>query len=371
VAGGSRGSSNGREGVDAASAPAAKGIVAVALEPNGVPDIQRARIVGSLIEVVRERGAARVTVAHIVARSGVSRRTFYELFTDRDACFMAALEMAIERGAARVLPVFERGAEGSDRDGVRRVVGSGESAERWRARVRAGLGALLEFLDDEPDLGGLCVVDTLGASPQALQRRAEIVRMLVDAVDAGRKDARAGLKPTRLTAEGVVGGVLGVLYARFAEGWPNADRSKPMSKLLNPLMAMIVLPYLGPAASAKEAAKPAPRARPRTRRTASNPLEGLDMRLTYRTMRVLIAIVELGGRGSADGRAPSNRQVADAAGVQDQGQISKLLLRLERLGLIENAGSGPVRGEPNAWRLTARGHEIERAIREQATPAGV
>jgi AcrR family transcriptional regulator len=358
-----RGTNNGRGGVDAASVPAT---AAVAIEPNGVPDIQRARIVGSLVEVVRERGAARVTVAHIVARSGVSRRTFYEMFADRDACFMAALEMAIERGAARVLPAFEQRSEGPGGERVRAASGSVEGAERWRARIRAGLAALLEFLDDEPDLGGLCVVDTLSASPQALQRRAEIVRMLVDAVDAGRKNARSGLKPTRLTAEGVVGGVLGVLYARFAERDP-----KPMSRLLNPLMAMIVLPYLGPATSAKEAAKPAPRARPRSERPASNPLEGLDMRLTYRTMRVLIAISQLGTGGSTDGWAPSNRQVADAAGVQDQGQISKLLIRLERLGLIENAGSGPVRGEPNAWRLTPRGHEVERAIREQATPTGV
>ncbi len=184
----------------------------------------------------------------------------------------------------------------------------------------------------------------------------------MDAVDAGRKEARAGLAPTRLTAEGVVGGVLGVLYARFAEGWPVSDRSQPMLRLLNPLMAMIVLPYLGPAAAAKETARPAPRTRPRSQRPASNPLEGLDMRLTYRTVRVLGAI--------ASHAYASNRQVAETAGVNDQGQISKLLVRLQRLGLIENAGSGPVRGEPNAWQLTPKGHEVEHAIREQAGTAG-
>jgi DNA-binding MarR family transcriptional regulator len=86
------------------------------------------------------------------------------------------------------------------------------------------------------------------------------------------------------------------------------------------------------------------------------------MRLTYRTVRVLAAI-------AAHANA-SNRQVADASGVQDQGQISKLLARLEHLGLIENAGAGgPTRGEPNAWRLTPRGREVEHAIREQAGPA--
>jgi AcrR family transcriptional regulator/DNA-binding MarR family transcriptional regulator len=318
----------------------------------GVPDIQRARMIAALVEVAREHGAARVTVAHVVARSGVSRRTFYEMFEDRDACFMAALELAIERGAGRVLPAFEAAGGGGG------AVGTGTGvAAWWRVRVRAGLAALLEFLDDEPGLGGLCVVDTLSACPEALRRRAEIVTAFVDAVDAGCKEAKAGLPPTRLTAEGVVGGVLGVLYSRFAERDP-----KPMLRLLNPLMAMIVLPYLGPAAAAKETARPAPRARPRSQRPVSNPLEGLDMRLTYRTVRVLAAI--------ASHANASNRRVAEAAGVQDQGQISKLLVRLQRLGLIENTGSGATRGEPNAWTLTPRGREVEHAIREQAGPAG-
>jgi AcrR family transcriptional regulator len=388
-----RGSRGGRGRGDAVSAGGGAGGAGVAIGRRGVPDVQRARMLGSLVEAVSEYGAARVTVSRIVARSGVSRRTFYEMFADRDACFMAALELAIERGAARVLPAFERGWEGAGADGVRAGAGaddvwagagggarggrSGEGAARWCGRVRAGLGALLEFLDDEPGLGGLCVVDALSAGPRAMQRRAEVVRALVDAVDAGRGEAEGGLEPTRLTAEGVVGGVLGVLYARFTERDP-----RPMSKLLNPLMGMIVLPYLGPAAAAREVAMSAPRVRRRSQRTISNPLEGLDMRLTYRTMRVLAAIAELDGQGSkggqaggrADGRlgggAPSNRQVADASGVHDQGQISKLLLRLERLGLVANVGVGPVRGEPNAWRLTPRGREVEYAIREQATPTG-
>jgi AcrR family transcriptional regulator len=303
---------------------------------GGVPDIQRARIVAALVEVSRERGAPRVTVAHIVARSGVSRRTFYEMFEDREACFLAAFDEAIERARARVLPAY-RGAVG------------------WQAQIRAGLTALLEFLDDEPGLGGVCVVDALGAGPEALGRRAQVVRALVDAVDGGRAEAKVGLRPTRLTAEGVVGGVLSVLYARLGEG-----DSGSMLKLLSALMGMIVMPYRGSAAAGREAARPAPRARRRSERPVSNPLEGLGMRLTYRTVLVLAAI------GSRPGA--SNREVADASGVQDQGQISKLLVRLERLGLIANSASELVRGAPNAWQLTARGREVEHAIRAQTAP---
>jgi AcrR family transcriptional regulator/DNA-binding MarR family transcriptional regulator len=303
----------------------------------GVPEIQRARIIAALVEVARERGAGRVTVAHIVVRSGVSRRTFYELFEDREACFLAAFEDAVERAATLALPAFE-GADG------------------WCNRVRAGLAALLEFLDDEPGLGGLGIVDALSAGATVLERRAQVLQALVDVVDGGRAEAKAGLRPTRLTAEGVVGGVLSVLYARLAERGPSSERPQRMLSLLNPLMGVITLPYMGPAAAGREATRPVPRMRLRTRRRHSNPLAGLEMRLTYRTMRVLMAIASEPGA--------SNRQVADAAGVSDQGQISKLLARLEHLGLATNSSAGPVRGEPNAWRLTPRGQQVERAIRE-------
>src|ERR1700735_1957117 len=97
------------------------------------------------------------------------------------------------------------------------------------------------------------------------------------------------------------------------------------------------------------------------RLTICDPLRELDMRLTYRTVQVLCAIAALGGRGPG----PSNRQVADAAGVADPGQISKLLARLEHLGLIENEDGPPAPGEPHVWRLTSKGAEIERTIRRQ------
>lgn len=298
---------------------------------GGVVEIQRGRMIAALVEVAGERGAGGVTVAHIVGRSGVSRRTFYELFEDRDACFLAAFDLAVDRAAQLVLPVFQQPGA-------------------WGKRVRAALGALLEFLEDEPGMGRLLVVDALGAGPRALERRERIVKALIDAVEEGRREARSGVRPTRLTAEGVVGAVLAVLHARLTQGSPS------MAGLLGPLMGIVVLPYQGPAAAAREASRSVPRRR-RAAQPHGDPLRELDMRLTYRTVRVLLAIA---GRPGA-----SNRQVADASGVQDQGQISKLLARLEHLGLIHNDGAGPSRGEPNVWNLTSKGQEIEQTIRNQ------
>jgi AcrR family transcriptional regulator len=336
-----------------------------------VPEIQRARILAALSQSARECGAGRVTVAHIVARSGVSRRTFYEMFEDRDACFLAAFEEAVERAAARVVPTFQgpprtRGLAGNRRNQRGGAAGAGaqqaqaRASNSWQARIRASLLALLEFLDEEPDLARLCVVDALGAGPLALSRRAHVVQALLTAVDEGRGAAKAGLRPTRLTAEGVVGGVLSVLYARLSESASAAAAGKPLVALLNPLMAMIVLPYLGPAVASREAARATPKVRAPARRPRSNPLEGLEMRLTFRTMCVLRAI--------ASAPNASNREIADAAGVHDQGQISKLLARLGHIGLVENCGAGVVQGGPNAWRLTDRGREVEFTIRQQSTP---
>jgi AcrR family transcriptional regulator/DNA-binding MarR family transcriptional regulator len=311
---------------------------------GGVAEIQRVRMIAALSEVARERGAGGVTVSHIVARSGVSRRTFYELFEDREDCFLAAFDLAVQHAARRVLPAY-------------RVGGT------WRERIRAGLAAVLEFLEDEPGMGALCIVEALGAGSVVLERRARVVSALIDAVDGGRGEARGSARPTRLTAEGVVGAVLAVLHARLAQSGPSAKGEAPaMAGLLGPLMGMIVLPYQGQATAARESARPAPRRR-RAVHTEGDPLRDLDMRLTYRTVRVLLATAELSGRGAG----PSNRQIADASGVQDQGQISKLLARLEHVGLICNNGAGPAKGEPNVWSLTAKGEEIERAIRRQAT----
>jgi DNA-binding MarR family transcriptional regulator len=83
--------------------------------------------------------------------------------------------------------------------------------------------------------------------------------------------------------------------------------------------------------------------------------EAGGFRITYRTARVLTAI--------AANPEASNRAVAAAAGIEDEGQASKLLKRLERLGLVENTVRDRKPDEANAWRLTARGVELERAMR--------
>ncbi len=125
---------------------------------------------------------------------------------------------------------------------------------------------------------------------------------------------------------------------------------------------MIVLPYLGPAAARRERARALPVA-PRVSVTPAmsahggggeDPLKGVPMRLTYRTARVLQA--------TATHPGGSNRLIGEHADIHDQGQISKLLGRLKGLGLLQNAGAGQAKGEPNAWRLTELGERVTKQL---------
>jgi AcrR family transcriptional regulator len=305
---------------------------------TSVSEIQRARMLAAMTALAAERGAGNVTVAQVVARSGVSRRTFYELFSDREDCFLAAFDDAVARIAAVVVPAYRQ-------------------PSKWRERMRAGLCAVLEVLDYEPGMGRLVIVETLGSGPEALERRRRVLAQVITAVDEGRREARRSDGPPLLTAEALVGAVLSVIHARML-----ADDRRPLLELTGPLMSMIVLPYLGPAAARRELARPAPKPSAGPPREAPDPLRELGMRLTYRTVRVLMAVAANPGS--------SNRMVADEAGIKDQGQVSKLLHRLEGLGLIGNDGVGRPPGGPNAWALTERGAQIERAIRESARRAG-
>jgi AcrR family transcriptional regulator len=305
-----------------------------------VAAIQRVRILAATVRAIDELGYADTSVAGIVARSQVSRRTFYELFANREECLVAVLDDAVARVALEL-----------ERADLARFA--------WRERLRAGLWAILSFLDREPVLARVCVVHGLGGGAAVRAQRERTLSGLAAVVDAGRFEGGRGGECTRLMSEGLVGAAYMILYTRLAEG------GEPVSGLLGELLGLILLPYLGPAAARREQARPAPSApifedagERSPSASAADPLQGVAMRLTYRTARVLEAAGEHPGA--------SNRQVADLAGIGDPGQVSKLLRRLERLGLLKNRGGGHAQGEPNEWSLTAKGQIVTGHIRMHA-----
>jgi AcrR family transcriptional regulator len=303
-------------------------------------EIQRSRLLAGAVSTIDEFGYARTTVGQITARARVSRRTFYELFGDREACMIALLE--------NILGMIENEIRAAGLDGA-----------GWRERVRGGLGAILSFFDREPVLARICVVQALSSGPKVLERHVQILAGLASVVDEGRGENPRDSGCTPLTAEGLVGAAFGIVYARLLRG-----ESGPLKKLHRELTSMIVLPYLGSAAARWELTRPVraaarvPSGSASPLGTVREPLRNIPPRLTFRTGRVLDGIAKLPGA--------CNREVAQHAGIADQGQISKLLTRLERLGLIENASEGKSRGKPNAWSLTPAGRQVEQSIRVHA-----
>lgn len=321
------------------SARAASPRVRVSLRPgpSGVPrssvsEIQRARLIAAAVATVDELGYARMTVAEVLSRARVSRKTFYDVFVDREDCFLATFDQILVENCPAVEQAYA-------------------SQSNWLDGVRAALAVVLDLMDRSPGLSKLCVVESLVGGERVMRRRIEVVELLARAIDGGRPGT-AGQDPPLVAPEAIVGGVLAVLHMHLVRNDPES-----FSTLLNPLMSMIVLPYRGPRAAAKElcatwSQEPERGGRAHSR-PVKNPFDGLKMRVTYRTTLVLAAIAARPGA--------SNREVAEASGIVDQGQISKLLRRLAGLGLVENSGVGHLHGEANQWHLTALGAQVERA----------
>lgn len=301
-------------------------------------ETQRTKILEATAALVAERGVAALTLGETIARAGVGRRVFYECFDDRDAALLGAFDLGVRRAAQRIAPAYA-------------------AQSRWRDAIRAGLAELLRFLDEEPALGRLCIVHSLSGGSALLRRRIETQSILWEIVDRGRAEGAAGRnEPPPVVAEGVVGAVATVIQTRLLAQDSQPPEERPTIELFGSLMSLIALPYLGSGAARRELTRPAPapRAVPGAASDAHTPYEDLGVRLTYRTGRVLQAIARYPGA--------SNREVAERAGIVDQGQISKLLSRLEAAGVIANLSEGTSRGAPNAWRLTEHGERVERGV---------
>jgi AcrR family transcriptional regulator/DNA-binding MarR family transcriptional regulator len=294
-------------------------------------DLHRGRLLSAMFVLVGEGGYEGVTARRVCERAGVSNRTFYECFSDREDCFLAAFNHAVE--------------------GLELVARAGwESEPGWVAGVRAGLAALLRALDREPGVARLVFVEALGAGSRVLARRARVLEELAGVLDRGRESERAPGALPPLVAEGVVGATFGVIHARLLE-----LRPEPLVGLLGSLMATIVLPYRGGEAAARELARPVPRAPVRRRdgdglsRRAVGVASPVDYRLTVRTQMALAAVASRPGL--------NNNEVSEIVGLADKSQISRMMRRLSDQGLVEDALARTSR-QVKAWRLTADGEAL-------------
>ncbi|WP_051111608.1 TetR/AcrR family transcriptional regulator [Sciscionella marina] len=133
------------------------------LSREQVSAVQRARLLDAMARVVAEQGYVKTSVAAVLRRSGVGRETFYELFTDKQDCFLAAYDAVVER-----LGTATRQALGD----------TGSALERWSR----GLASYLNTLAAEPELARTFLIEVYAAGPVALAKRATVQRLFVDAM---------------------------------------------------------------------------------------------------------------------------------------------------------------------------------------------
>jgi len=205
--------------------------------------------------------------------------------------------------------------------------------------------ALLGFFDDEPGWGRFLLLEAPLDNTAAFRSEQRVLGVLTGLLDDGSPQALGELtSEPHLTAELVIGGVLSVIRARITE--PGGGR---LVELSPSLMAFIARPYLGEAAASAELAGGYAAA---DQQLAPNGELSLvaPIAVTHRTTLVLSAIA----------RAPrsSNREIAAAAGVGDEGQTSHLLRRLAQRRLIEKVTPRNGSRRENAWLLTPCGRRV-------------
>ena len=191
---------------------------------------QRARIISALAEETVAQGYRAVTVADIVRRAGIARNTFYENFSSKEDCFLAAQDFAVE-------------------EALRRVLGAAGEVESWQARVDAGLAAFLEYVASEPALARTCIVEALSAGPASLARYEESLQAFTPLFRIGRRVSPRGDQLPRTLEETIIGGIFWVIYQRIIRG-----EAEQIEELLPELVEFALIPYIGVEAAQRRAA---------------------------------------------------------------------------------------------------------------------
>ena len=160
---------------------------------------QQERIMAAVAQAAAELGYAEMSVEAIVARAGVSRRTFYEHFKNKEDAFLAAYDAVVRQQARH----------------IRRAYFDETTVQE---RLRAGIRAYLEFTASEPDVARMCIVEVLAAGPRAMAKRSEAMRMFAEIIEDNIHELLPGCRRAALTAETIVGGIHEVVFSRILAG---------------------------------------------------------------------------------------------------------------------------------------------------------
>jgi AcrR family transcriptional regulator len=165
---------------------------------------QRERLYRAMIDVVAEKGYARTAVADVLARARVSRASFYEHFTDKEDCFLAAYDAAI----------------GILVDRIRHAAADATNAG-GEVRVGSVLDAYLATIAAEPAVARTFLIEVYAAGPKALERRYAVLERFVDLLSGLLADTPGWPSDPvghRLACEAIVGALSSMVTTRVASG---------------------------------------------------------------------------------------------------------------------------------------------------------
>jgi AcrR family transcriptional regulator len=182
---------------------------------------QRDRMLDAVVDVVSFQGYAAMSVEEIVSAAGVSRRTFYDHFSDKEDAFLQAFDQVTG-------------------ELLRRVNAAYETSATFGEAVVACLRELLEFVAAEPRFADMCIVEVLAAGPAAVERRNAVLNELTELLERAARTVPAGLHPRPLRAKTAIGGIHEVVYSRVIQG-----QAAELPTLLPDLAYSVMLPYLG------------------------------------------------------------------------------------------------------------------------------
>jgi AcrR family transcriptional regulator len=172
-----------------------------ALPREQVAADQKRRLLRAMIDAVGEKGYRATTISDLVGRAGVSRKTFYEHFANKQECLLATFDVIALDGRRRAVEAY-RNAES---DGL-------------QAAVEASIRALFEATIDNPGAARLNMVEIVAAGPAGIERRERAVEQYRAFVRGMLQREPHDSSVPDAIVRAIVGGLSRILYSRVRHG---------------------------------------------------------------------------------------------------------------------------------------------------------
>jgi AcrR family transcriptional regulator len=198
-----------------------------ALPRERVAAHQRERLVEAMVQAASERGVVATTISDIVARAGISRRTFYEHFDNKEHCLLATYDTVVETEVQRLLAIPDPDAG-------------------WLDQLEAIIRALFDAIADRPDAARLICVEMGASGAVGVQRWADGATRFERFISAGfERVPGPGTIPDPV-ARAVVGALRKIIYTRVREQRSNRSLKAELARIVPELMQWITGYYPTP-----------------------------------------------------------------------------------------------------------------------------